>query len=274
MSTLIEITGPECSKPGQAVTLTAPTGLHNYLWSTGSTTRSITVYPGVTTTYSVSALDSGDEQVAGTFTVYIYPLQEVFIEYWSSTWNGEKVWTTSGGTITPGMLADSQYAILRASAECMSYQWYLNGVEILGANSRYYEAIESGLYSVSLVCGAGCDYVSTQTDLTIERRSDRCFIYFITPMNGAVEVSVNTSVVFDVRFNRYPYPPFTIGNFHLYDGGREIILTSDNITIYPPGSADGVIDGYRINIHGIVFRNGSSVRVDVVMQSDVPPGGC
>lgn len=58
----VEITGPTITCPGESVTLTAiPTGgaaPYTYLWDTGETTESITVTPGVTTTYSVTVTDA------------------------------------------------------------------------------------------------------------------------------------------------------------------------------------------------------------------------
>jgi len=58
----VDITGPTITCPGESVTLTAnPSGgapTYTYLWNTGETTQSITVTPGVTTTYSVTVTDA------------------------------------------------------------------------------------------------------------------------------------------------------------------------------------------------------------------------
>lgn len=58
----VDITGGLIACPGESVTLTAnPTGgapPYTYAWSTGETTQSISVTPGVTTTYTVTITDA------------------------------------------------------------------------------------------------------------------------------------------------------------------------------------------------------------------------
>ncbi|HEX2120502.1 MAG TPA: hypothetical protein VHL59_02570, partial [Thermoanaerobaculia bacterium] len=51
---VVEITGPEETCAGTPVTLDAGAGFVVYLWSTGDTTRSITVFPAATTDYEVT----------------------------------------------------------------------------------------------------------------------------------------------------------------------------------------------------------------------------
>ncbi|MCG3193649.1 MAG: hypothetical protein DIJKHBIC_02903 [Thermoanaerobaculia bacterium] len=112
----VTITGPSSVCSGQSVTLSAGTEFASYLWSTGATTRAITVVPSTTTTYTVTATTTGGCQATSApHTVTVNPLPSAVIEApsnvpASSTGNTASVpdagagasysWTISGGTIT------------------------------------------------------------------------------------------------------------------------------------------------------------------------------
>ncbi|MEZ4792877.1 MAG: T9SS type A sorting domain-containing protein, partial [Gelidibacter sp.] len=88
---------------GYSVTLTA-TGGESYLWSTGATTQSITVSPGNTTTYSVTAFN-GTAQDTDDVTVFVNPNPVVNI--------------TNGSEVT---ILEGEYVTLSATG-ANTYEW-------------------------------------------------------------------------------------------------------------------------------------------------------
>ena len=71
----VTITGPDATCPSGSVELDAGPGFASYLWSTGATTRKITVAPADTTQYTVTALTAGGcpSSDKHTVTVHVTP---------------------------------------------------------------------------------------------------------------------------------------------------------------------------------------------------------
>lgn len=114
---------------------------NKFEWSTGETTRSIYVkQPGE---YSVKGFTStGCEFVPEAVTVDMLDAPD------------KPTVQKEGNTLT-------------ASA-ADSYQWYLDGSEIDGANAQTYECKVSGMYSVEVFNAAGCAKISDETQVIID----------------------------------------------------------------------------------------------------------
>jgi len=71
-NTPVTISGSDTICPGLPLTLSASGG-NTYLWSSGQTTANATVYPSVTTTYTVTATDANNCSQTNNTVVYVYP---------------------------------------------------------------------------------------------------------------------------------------------------------------------------------------------------------
>jgi hypothetical protein len=117
---------------GDSIQLTAPAG-YSYLWSTSDTAQSIYVMqPGgyavqVTDTNSVSA-------VSDTFYFSNYPPQALTLNYNSP--------------------------VLSVTPTGVSYQWFVFGTPIPGANDSTYTVVADGDYSVEVTDSNGCTSLS------------------------------------------------------------------------------------------------------------------
>ncbi len=149
---------------GNQVTLTATGVSGNILWTPGgATTPSITVSPNSTTTYTVAASNScGTESSMVTITVQT--------------------------PVTP-IINFSNDTLFSSPAS--SYQWYLNGVAINGADDSLYIPLIDGNYSVETTDSNGCTVVSSE------------YQYFHTALK---EHGI-------IRTHVYPNP--NVGNFYI-----------------------------------------------------------
>jgi hypothetical protein len=122
---------------GQQITLSAPPGLQNYRWNTGSTYRNLTVdSSGV---YFATAVDAGGCPVyTDTISVTVFPQP-----------------------ITP-VISKQQDTLL--SSAVAGNQWYRNGQVITGATAPSYRPINTGNFHVIATDTNGC---SSQVSNTI-----------------------------------------------------------------------------------------------------------
>ena len=119
--------GPVDFCEGDSVVLDAGAGYDSYLWSNGDTTQTTTVLAGGD--YSVSGTSGGCAFASDTVEVSISSLQ---------------VSISASGT---ELSVDAGFA---------SYQWFLNGNPIPGANTETYVATSSGNFSVQVTDAIGC----------------------------------------------------------------------------------------------------------------------
>lgn len=118
---------------GESTTLDAPDGYVSWVWSTGETTRFITVNrPGiytvrVTDTNGCSALSAGD-------TVVIYS--------------------------APAKPTISAIGDILTSTPAIAYQWHYGGVDIPSGTSRSYRKLYPGVYTVTITDINGCQAIS------------------------------------------------------------------------------------------------------------------
>lgn len=68
---------------------------------------------------------------------------------------------------TPAIPEISQQNDTLISTSAVSYQWYLNTIEIPGATGQQYIATENGFYSVQITDSAGCTAISTADYINI-----------------------------------------------------------------------------------------------------------
>ena len=122
--------------PGDSVTLTAPSGYNYYLWTTGQTTRQITVS------------DTG-----------VYAVKVANKTGYYSSWSDNVSLHNYAQPATPVITANKN--TLTSSANSGN-QWYYNRQAISGATSQTYP----GLYGVMVTNSHGC--VSSMSEITLD----------------------------------------------------------------------------------------------------------
>lgn len=112
----------------------APAQPVTFSWNTGDTTKSITVSPTDTTTYIVTVADSNGCSDSDTIVVNTLEIPAPVI-----TPVGSQLQTQPGFT---------------------TYQWYINGNIIFGANGNIYAPVQNGTYTVVVTNAANCSGTS------------------------------------------------------------------------------------------------------------------
>ncbi len=149
---IVDITASErktfCAGSSGGV-LTASEGGLSYTWSTGATTRSITVTTGgsysVTVTYPI-----GDVSTSDPYVIPAIPSTTI----------------STTGSMTVNRLEDLKtYKLTVPSTTGVSYQWLNNGVAIPGAISNNYVPKKNGTYAVNVTNTFGC--VSSSVSQTV-----------------------------------------------------------------------------------------------------------
>jgi PKD repeat protein len=117
--------------PGEQTTLTA-SGAVSYVWQPGGqTTATITVSPVTTTTYTVTGTDSNGCTSTTTITVSV-----------------------GNNPATPSVTVNGN--MLTSTVTGASYQWFLNGVPIVGEVNQSTTALTPGSYTVEVYDANGC----------------------------------------------------------------------------------------------------------------------
>ena len=150
--------GPLAFCAGGSVNLSETSGTASfYQWYAagspiaGATNSTYNASPVVTTTYSVSASNSGGCTGGASITVTVFPLP--------------------GSAITPigpTTVCFPATVLLNATAGAgYSYEWYNSGIIISGATGQSFTATASGIYNVSITTANGCKDTSTAVSITI-----------------------------------------------------------------------------------------------------------
>ncbi len=133
---------------GSNITFSVDPAIDTILWSTGSTSSSITV--SASTTYWVSVSDAGCDDSDTTFlVVQTFPSVSATANGSTSICDGTSVTLTATGGVT--------------------YQWKLNGIPIPGAISSTWAATQAGGYTVVCYNEGGCsDSTTTPINVTVK----------------------------------------------------------------------------------------------------------
>lgn len=131
----VSVSDDVSSCAGDIVTLAATGVTGNLVWSPdGETTDIISVNPFVTTTYTASATNT-----CGTASDTV---------------------TVTVNTANTPTISDLGGLLLSSPGE--TYQWYLNGTLIPGANQQEYLPSEEGIYTVEITDANGCSALSDE----------------------------------------------------------------------------------------------------------------
>jgi hypothetical protein len=128
---VVTATGNTTICPGEQTTLTA-SGAVSYVWQPGGqTTATIADTPSTTTTYTVTGTDSNGCTSTTTITV-----------------------TVGTNPATPAVTVNGN--ILTSTVTGASYQWFLNGVPLVGEVNQSTTALTPGSYTVEVYDANGC----------------------------------------------------------------------------------------------------------------------
>lgn len=133
----LDVSGPLEFCAGDTTVISALPG-YSYLWSTGDTTQSL--YVVATGDYFVTLTDSFGGQInSDTINILVHiPVQPTL--------------TVNGDTLT--------------SSAADAYQWYLDGMPIVGETTPTYVAMVNGIYQVETFDSFGCSSLSEADTLT------------------------------------------------------------------------------------------------------------
>lgn len=170
--------GPTEFCHGEDVVLDAGPGYASYLWTSGSVTQTITVTESGD--YGVIVLD-GNGCIDSSLTVNPVTV---------TVWDPMPTITTLGNTLT-------------CNPSFSSYQWYLNGALIPGANLQNYVTLVSGNYHVEVLDENGCEGVSATIEHTIDGIDDIEGHYTLNlypnPSSGVFNMNLELDNIADVR---------------------------------------------------------------------------
>jgi predicted outer membrane repeat protein len=191
----VAISGDLTLCPNESALLTATGGnWSSVVWTpTGETVAAITVFePGI---YAVQVTNSAGCEGSASAEVVGNTLPTPLI-------------SESNGTLSTGSFS--------------SYQWFLNGAAIAGADQFFWQPLANGNYTVYVTNAAGCGAFSPPTTVTfvrVENVRAIDFILYPNPGNNSVRiegVSAETIHVFDA-FGRQVFTERLFGRMHQID---------------------------------------------------------
>jgi uncharacterized repeat protein (TIGR03803 family) len=175
----VQISGPDAVCSGQSAQLDAGAGYSSYLWSTGDTTRTISVSPAATTNYSVSVVGAYACTGSAMKTVTVDALPPV-------------------PTIAQSPNADGSVTLTSSAAS--SNLWST------GETTQSIVVSASGPYSVTVTNGNGCSATSAITNVAVTPAGS-----FPTVVDGSVTATF-TNVSAGGVVTVTPIDPSSAGN--------------------------------------------------------------
>ena len=137
----ITVLGPTAFCEGDSTVLEAPEGYRSYRWTSGDTTRRITVRRSGL--YSVEVISAtGCRGRSDAVSIRVYPLP-------------------------PKPSIERRGDTLLCTVQAVAYRWYYDGQPIVGATERSFVARRSGSYAVEIVDSNGCRNLSDPLDVTV-----------------------------------------------------------------------------------------------------------
>lgn len=176
----VAVAGPvEPLCEGESAVLTAGGGLDEYLWNTGAEGPELST--DISGTYTVEARD--DKACLQMST-------PVSVEFETSP------------AIPIIFLQDG---ILAADGDAASWQWYLDGTPVSGADGQLLEPSAPGMYTIEAVSENGCTSLSEPFDfgfVSVDESTAEAFGLYPNPSSGTVHLTANKALtevrVFDL----------------------------------------------------------------------------
>ncbi len=165
---------PMCNT--DTLVLKAGFGFSEYVWSTGETTREITVNtPG--TYYVIGTAANGCTSTSGNLEIVVKPAPD------------KPVITREGNNLV--------------STECQFYQWYVDGQKISGGTNRQQPITKNGTYTVTVTVGKTCSETSEPfIVLGVEEVADESKITLTpNPAQNYIEIMINSMLSGNIKIN-------------------------------------------------------------------------
>src|SRR6185312_15282143 len=220
-----------CGNSSPAI-LSASSGFHGYKWNTGATTRTITVNPFSTTTYTVIASSGGTcKSDTATVTVTVDPPLSVII--------------LGGGNICSGTPV---YALPSGGTSPYTYSWTPSGGTTANLSS-----LSNGSYTVTTTDFLGCS-ASTSTSFTINPNC--CYMSCGSPLT--IPSGKSSSLYTEADFTSNPCISISGPGTFTISGSFSItacdIAMGDSASIDVPSGAKLTIDSSRLYACGDMWR--------------------
>ncbi len=227
---------------GEATTLTASGGA-SYLWSTGSTSSSISVMPSVTTTYSVTVTSSNGCSAMSTATVTVNPLPIpsisgtnvlCFGESTTLTVSGGALYAWSNGSsatsITVSPTATTTYSVLVTDANgCQASTSQTVTVNPLPTPSISGTNVLCFGESTTLTVSGGTSYAwstgQTIASVFVTPATSTTYVVDVTDAEGC---SASTSILITVN----PLPALSVSGSRVICFGESTTLTASGGSSY------------------------------------------
>jgi PKD repeat protein len=184
----------------------------SFSWNTGDTTKSITVAPADTSTYIVIVADSNGCSDSDTIVVNTLDIPVPVI-----TPVGSQLQTQTGFS---------------------SYQWYLNGNIIFGANSNVYTPVQNGTYTVVVTNAANCSGTSApflfvgENELTSEWN----FSVLYNPDNQSLTINLPFEFIKSLMAEKTELKIFDVTGREVFQSPVFSIQSSINVSKFESGS--------------------------------------
>lgn len=277
---------------GDSSVLTASTS-NNYLWSTGATTQSITVFPSATTTYTVSSTN-GVCTSTQAITITVSPPPNAQISgnpnicagsggtTLTATGGGNYLWSTGATTaaISVNPTTTTTYTVLVSVGSCtdtasITVNLAAAPIPLITGNT----SICSG-QSTTLTASGGGTYLwnnnATTSSISVTPTSSTTYSVVVTGTNGC---TADTNIAVIVQ----PSPTITVtGPANVCSGGNAILVanggisyvwsngaSTGSITVNPGSSATYTVTGTSVN----GCTSTSTVTVNVVQPPNVQVSG-